>query len=114
MLPIDSTHQISAQVRQEVGALLYGGQPGGGASRAAPSEPLVHWLSQQYITGASLQAALASLERRLLQNIRRQRHHVTLRDMSVVAAATVSRQVSRPARARFLRIPSRGAMLAAG
>ncbi|XP_071318822.1 SUN domain-containing protein 1-like isoform X9 [Trachinotus anak] len=71
--------QVSTQVREEVRALLYGNQlavGGGGDSDTLP-ESLLQWLSQQYISGADLQVALASLELRILQNISLQleQHH---------------------------------------
>ncbi|XP_044193547.1 SUN domain-containing protein 1-like isoform X5 [Thunnus albacares] len=65
--------QVSSRVREEVRALIYGNQltVGGGASgdTAALPESLLQWLSQQYVSGADLQAALASLELSILQNI---------------------------------------------
>ncbi|XP_067432537.1 SUN domain-containing protein 1-like isoform X6 [Thunnus thynnus] len=65
--------QVSSRVRKEVRALIYGNQltVGGGASgdTAALPESLLQWLSQQYVSGADLQAALASLELSILQNI---------------------------------------------
>lgn len=44
---------------------------GGGSSRedAGLPESLLQWLSQQYVSGADLQVALASLELSILQNI---------------------------------------------
>lgn len=44
---------------------------GGGSSGDAASFPesLLQWLSQQYVSGADLQAALASLELSILQNV---------------------------------------------
>ncbi|XP_042253001.1 SUN domain-containing protein 1-like isoform X6 [Thunnus maccoyii] len=65
--------QVSSRVRKDVRALIYGNQltVGGGASgdTAALPESLLQWLSQQYVSGADLQAALASLELSILQNI---------------------------------------------
>ncbi|XP_026170566.1 SUN domain-containing protein 1-like isoform X2 [Mastacembelus armatus] len=65
--------EVSAQVREEVRALVYGNQltVGGGASGDDPGLPesLLQWLSQQYVSGVDLQAALTSLERSILQNI---------------------------------------------
>ncbi|XP_049915296.1 SUN domain-containing protein 1-like isoform X1 [Epinephelus moara] len=66
------SEQVSAQVREEVRVLLYGNQlmAGGGTSAdAGLPESLLQWLSQQYVSGADLQASLASLELSILQNI---------------------------------------------
>uniref|UniRef100_A0A8D3APW4 SUN domain-containing protein n=1 Tax=Scophthalmus maximus TaxID=52904 RepID=A0A8D3APW4_SCOMX len=62
---------ISAQIREEVRALVFGNQPavGGGADLDALPESLLQWLSQQYVGGADLQEALASLELSILQNL---------------------------------------------
>ncbi|XP_074519935.1 SUN domain-containing protein 1-like [Halichoeres trimaculatus] len=61
---------VSSQVREEVRALVYGNQPvlRGGASADLPGS-LLQWLSQQYVSRADLQGALASLELSILQNI---------------------------------------------
>ncbi|XP_039990505.1 SUN domain-containing protein 2-like isoform X2 [Xiphias gladius] len=63
--------QVSTQVREEVRALVYGNQlkVGGGGDSATLPESLLQWLSQQYVIGADLQVALASLELRIVQNI---------------------------------------------
>ncbi|XP_067344814.1 SUN domain-containing protein 1-like isoform X2 [Channa argus] len=65
--------QVSSQVREEVRVLLYGNQltVGGRSSgeEAGLPESLLQWLQQQYVSGADLQAALASLELSILQNI---------------------------------------------
>ncbi|XP_070782716.1 SUN domain-containing protein 1-like [Enoplosus armatus] len=65
--------QVSAQVRDEVRTLVYGNQltVRGGAFEDAAGLPesLLQWLSQQYVSGADLQASLASLELSILQNI---------------------------------------------
>ncbi|XP_060884981.1 SUN domain-containing protein 1-like [Labrus mixtus] len=62
--------QVSSQVREEVRSLVYGNGLAlrGGASADLP-ESLLQWLSQQYVSGADLQGALASLELSILQNI---------------------------------------------
>ncbi|XP_047194289.1 SUN domain-containing protein 1-like isoform X8 [Hippoglossus stenolepis] len=63
------SEQVSAQVREEVRALVYGNQvtvAGGGDSDT------LQWLSQQYVSRADLQVALSSLERSILQNIKLQ------------------------------------------
>ncbi|GLD57812.1 SUN domain-containing protein 1-like protein [Lates japonicus] len=63
--------QVSTQVREEVWALIYGNQlmVGGGGDSDTLSESLLQWLSQRYVSGSDLQAALASLELSILQNI---------------------------------------------
>ncbi|XP_023257034.1 SUN domain-containing protein 1-like [Seriola lalandi dorsalis] len=63
--------QVSTQVREEVRALVYGNQltVGGGADANTLPQSLLQWLSQQYVSGADLREALASLELRILQNI---------------------------------------------
>lgn len=45
---------------------------GGASANAPPSESLLRWLSQRYVSKADLQVALASLELSILQNISRQ------------------------------------------
>ncbi|KAM9336976.1 uncharacterized protein ABDE67_020014 [Symphorus nematophorus] len=69
-------HTVSAQVREEVRSLVYGNQLAlrGGASgdTADLPESLLQWLSQRYVSGADLQASLASLELSILQNISQQ------------------------------------------
>lgn len=73
---------------------------GGGASgdAAAPPESLLQWLSQQYVSGADLQAALASLELSILQNISLQhRSEDTVREAVLHAAeAAVTHEVRTP------------------
>ncbi|XP_070846870.1 SUN domain-containing protein 1-like [Chaetodon trifascialis] len=67
------SEQVSAQVREEVRTLVYGNQltVRGGArdGTAGLPESLLQWLSQWYVSGADLQASLASLELSILQNI---------------------------------------------
>lgn len=50
---------------------------GSSGDTVARPESLLQWLSQQYVSGADLQAALASLELSILQNISLQleQHH---------------------------------------
>ncbi|XP_062331366.1 SUN domain-containing protein 1 [Osmerus eperlanus] len=80
---LDSLHdtvsaQVSDQVRQELRGLFYGSQkdppedshssePGSGETELPDS--LLLWLSERYVSGADLQASLASLELRILQNV---------------------------------------------
>ena len=69
---------MSDQVRQELRSLFYGSQkdpleephssePGSGETELPDS--LLLWLSERYVSGADLQASLASLELRILQNV---------------------------------------------
>uniref|UniRef100_UPI003AACB371 SUN domain-containing protein 1-like n=1 Tax=Centroberyx gerrardi TaxID=166262 RepID=UPI003AACB371 len=68
--------QVSAQVREELRSLFYGNQltTGGEASGdpAAVPDSLLRWLSERYVSGADLHAALASLELGILRNVSRQ------------------------------------------
>uniref|UniRef100_UPI0037E98165 SUN domain-containing protein 1-like n=1 Tax=Semicossyphus pulcher TaxID=241346 RepID=UPI0037E98165 len=90
---------VSAQVREEVRTLVYGNQlmMRGGASADLP-ESLLQWLSQQYVSGADLQGALASLELSILQNISQQleqhRSDETLREAVLHAAGAAGAAVS--------------------
>lgn len=45
---------------------------GGTSTETAPPESLLQWLSQYYVSGTEMQAALSSLELRVLQNISQQ------------------------------------------
>ncbi|XP_046888553.1 SUN domain-containing protein 1 isoform X8 [Hypomesus transpacificus] len=76
--------QVSDQVRQELRSLFYGSQkdppedphssePGSGETELPDS--LLLWLSERYVSGADLQASLASLELRILQNVSVQLQH---------------------------------------
>ncbi|KAG9334122.1 hypothetical protein JZ751_009092 [Albula glossodonta] len=61
--------QASEQVRRELRALFYGhAQMEEGEAGELP-EPLLPWLSAQFVRGADLQATLASLERGILGNL---------------------------------------------
>nr|XP_020444383.1 SUN domain-containing protein 1-like isoform X3 [Monopterus albus] len=92
--------QVSTRVREEVRALVYGNQltVGGGASgeNTRPPESLLQWLSQQYVSGADLQTALATLEFSILQNISlqlgQQRSNEMVREPVLQAAATAVTQ----------------------
>ncbi|KAG7218563.1 hypothetical protein INR49_020198 [Caranx melampygus] len=69
--------EVLAQVREQVQVLLYGNQLTVGArGDYTLPESFLQWLSQQYVSGAELQAALASLELRIVQNISQQREDV--------------------------------------
>ncbi|XP_028286662.1 SUN domain-containing protein 1-like isoform X2 [Parambassis ranga] len=61
--------EVSAQVQEQVRSLVYGNQLTPGGNTATLPESLLQWLSQRYVSSADLQAALASLEQSLLQNI---------------------------------------------
>lgn len=67
---------LSSQIREEIQTRDRGSQltgRGGASAHAAPSESSsLPWLSRRYVSRADLQVALASLERRILQNISRQ------------------------------------------
>ncbi|TKS89292.1 SUN domain-containing protein 1 [Collichthys lucidus] len=70
---IQISEQVSAQVREEVRTLFYGNQltvrDGSSGDGVGLPESLLWWLSQRYVSGADLQAALASLELSILQNV---------------------------------------------
>ncbi|XP_054622706.1 SUN domain-containing protein 1-like isoform X11 [Dunckerocampus dactyliophorus] len=97
---------ISAQVHEEVRILLYGKEltDVGEASTTYTARPdsLLRWLSQRYVSGADLQASLASLERSILQNISlhldRRRSEAEVREAAVHAAGMpVTREVRKVA-----------------
>ncbi|XP_036378606.1 SUN domain-containing protein 1-like isoform X4 [Megalops cyprinoides] len=58
---------VSAQVRRELRALFYGAERA--EEGAELPEPLLQWLSAQFARGSDLQASLASLEQRILNNL---------------------------------------------
>ncbi|XP_069543845.1 SUN domain-containing protein 1-like [Brachyistius frenatus] len=60
--------QVSAQVREEVRALVYGNQLTAGGDAGLPRS-LLQWLSQRYVSAADLQGALVSLQRSVLDNV---------------------------------------------
>ena len=60
--------QVSSQVRKELQALFFGSGQAGEEQGELP-EALVLWLSQRYVSGADLQASLASLELSILRNV---------------------------------------------
>nr|XP_046233303.1 SUN domain-containing protein 1-like isoform X7 [Scatophagus argus] len=84
------SEQVSAQVHEEVRTLVYnaGGLP----------ESLLQWLSQRYVSGAELQASLASLELSILQNIslqlERRRSEETVREAVLHAARSAGAVVT--------------------
>lgn len=74
----------------------------GGASEDSTvlPESLLQWLSQRYVSGADLQAALASLEHSILQNIslqlERPPNEDTVREAVLHAAgATITQEVGK-------------------
>ncbi|KAM9425792.1 uncharacterized protein KZ484_013520 [Pholidichthys leucotaenia] len=62
--------QVSAQVQEEVRALVYGNQltQSSDATTTLP-ESVLQWLLEQYVSKTDLQAALSSLELHILSNI---------------------------------------------
>lgn len=90
-------------MREEVRTLLYGNQLTAAGDAAGVPESVLQWLSERYVSEADLQAALASLERRILQNIslqlERQHSEETVREAVPHTAegdeATVTREVRR-------------------
>ncbi|XP_071369964.1 SUN domain-containing protein 1-like [Centroberyx affinis] len=91
--------QVSAQVREELRSLFYGNQltTGGEASGDPASVPdsLLQWLSERFVSGADLHAALASLELGILQDVSRQLE----REKTPCTAETVEQTVEHAARA---------------
>ncbi|XP_029383500.1 SUN domain-containing protein 1-like isoform X2 [Echeneis naucrates] len=89
---------IEQRVREELWALVYGNQLASvnRADSDSPSESLVQWLSQQYVSGDNLQAVLASLELRILQNItlqlEQQHSQEAPRKASMVSGATMTQE----------------------
>lgn len=68
-------HQISSQIHDKTQTRNLGSQltgRGGASADVAPSESLLLWLSQHYVSSPDLQVALASLEHSILQNITKQ------------------------------------------
>lgn len=76
----------------------------GGASGDAAGLPesLLQWLSQQYVSGADLQASLASLELSILQNVSLQleqrRSEETVREAVLHAAGAAGAAVTQEVR----------------
>lgn len=65
------SEQVSAQVRRELWILFYGSELAGDSEPGEKELPesLLQWLSERYVSGADLQASLASLELSILQNV---------------------------------------------
>lgn len=62
------SEQVSSQVRKELHAAFFGKTASEGEQGEVP-EALIYWLSQRYVSTPDLQAALASLEQRILRNV---------------------------------------------
>lgn len=92
-------------MREEVQALLFSNQLTAGGDTAALPESLLQWLSERYVSETDLQAALASLELSILQNVSLQleqrRGEETVREPVLHTAegvgATVTQEVRRRA-----------------
>lgn len=103
---------VSAQVREEVRALLFSNQLTAGGDAAALPESLLQWLSERCVSETALQAALASLELSILQNVSLQleqrRGEDTVREPVLHAAegvgATVTQEDVRAAVTNALRL----------
>ncbi|XP_041714083.1 SUN domain-containing protein 1 isoform X4 [Coregonus clupeaformis] len=65
------SEQVSAQVRRELRALFYRSEQVGDSEPGEKEllESLLQWLSERYVSGADVQASLASLELSILQNV---------------------------------------------
>ncbi|XP_045066875.1 SUN domain-containing protein 1 isoform X4 [Coregonus clupeaformis] len=61
--------QVSAQVRRKLRALFYGSDDQAHQGEPDIPEGLLQWLSSRYVSGADLQALLASLELSILRNV---------------------------------------------
>ncbi|XP_037546905.1 SUN domain-containing protein 1-like [Nematolebias whitei] len=70
---------VSVLVQEEVQALMLGNQLTMRGDSAPLPESLLRWLSERFVTGASLHEALSALELSILQNVSRtlQRHKET-------------------------------------
>ncbi|TKS89308.1 SUN domain-containing protein 1 [Collichthys lucidus] len=90
------SEQVSAQVREEVRTLFYGNQltvrDGSSGDGVGLPESLLRWLSQRYVSGADLQAALASLELSILQNVSLQLDQRRAAGREAVLQAAVSEE----------------------
>uniref|UniRef100_A0A4W5N5M5 Sad1 and UNC84 domain containing 1b n=1 Tax=Hucho hucho TaxID=62062 RepID=A0A4W5N5M5_9TELE len=60
---------VSAQVRRDLRALFYGSNDQTHQGKPDIPEGLLQWLSSRYVSGADLQALLASLELSILRNV---------------------------------------------
>ncbi|KAM3860027.1 SUN domain-containing protein 1-like [Diretmus argenteus] len=64
--------QVLTQVREELRTLLYGNQQTPDAEASGDPDSLLPWLSQRFVSGDELQAALASLELSVLEQLSRE------------------------------------------
>ncbi|XP_041700924.2 SUN domain-containing protein 1 isoform X2 [Coregonus clupeaformis] len=88
------SEQVSAQVRRELQALFYGSEQAGDSEPGEKELPesLLQWLSERYVSGADLQASLASLELSILQNVSLQLEESRARQ-ETLSTETVSQTV---------------------
>lgn len=99
------SEQVSAQVHEEVRTLFYGNQltvrDGSSGDAVGLPESLLRWLSQRYVSGADLQAALASMELSILQNVSLQLDQRRAPVREAVLQAAVSEEVTELTEHRF-------------
>ncbi|XP_045558401.1 SUN domain-containing protein 1 isoform X10 [Salmo salar] len=88
------SEQVSAQVRRELWILFYGSELAGDSEPGEKELPesLLQWLSERYVSGADLQASLASLELSILQNVSLQLEESRARQ-EMLSTETVSQTV---------------------
>ncbi|CDQ66773.1 unnamed protein product [Oncorhynchus mykiss] len=88
------SEQVSAQVRRELRILFYGSEQAGDSEPGEKELPesLMQWLSERYVSGADLQASLASLELSILQNVSLQLEENRVRQ-EMLSTETVSQTV---------------------
>ncbi|XP_024242303.1 SUN domain-containing protein 1 isoform X5 [Oncorhynchus tshawytscha] len=92
---LDHLHDmVSAQVRRELRILFYGNEQAGDSEPGEKELPesLMQWLSERYVSGADLQASLASLELSILQNVSLQLEENRARQ-EMLSTETVSQTV---------------------
>ncbi|XP_013878793.1 SUN domain-containing protein 1 isoform X2 [Austrofundulus limnaeus] len=65
------SERVSVLVQEEVRALMYGNQLAARGDSAPLPESVLRWLSERFVTEASLQEALSALEHSILQNVSR-------------------------------------------
>ncbi|XP_052347216.1 SUN domain-containing protein 1-like isoform X5 [Oncorhynchus keta] len=85
---------VSVQVRRELRILFYGSEQAGDSEPGEKELPesLMQWLSERYVSGADLQASLASLELSILQNVSLQLEENRARQ-EMLSTETVSQTV---------------------
>nr|XP_029484956.1 SUN domain-containing protein 1-like isoform X5 [Oncorhynchus nerka] len=88
------SEQVSAQVRRELRILFYGSEQAGDSEPGEKELPesLMQWLSERYVSGADLQASLASLELSILQIVSLQLEENRARQ-EMLSTETVSQTV---------------------